>query len=289
MVDMEIESVLRESHTYHFSYLEKKLGVSLKPREVAWHTFLELAERRNLVAHTGGVISRSYLKNCVAHKIPLIEKQSLGDRLEIDRDYLLAACDCLTELGVELGHVILRKCLPNEQEAAENHYHRTTYDLIEEGRYEVAIYLLEFSLRPPMKYSVMSGRLVDTVNLAQAYKWLGNDKKAQEVISREDWSATGLKFTLAVAVIRDDFKEAAAIMKKIGANGEVDRASYDSWPLFRKFRESRGVHSSISKCLWAVHRGKKIVSGGSRGRSGSNCSSRVSTDAKTTSQIEGKI
>jgi hypothetical protein len=247
MVDAEVESVIRENHAYHFDYISKKFSLILKPREQAWHQFIEIMERRNLVAHTSGIVSRSYLRNCKTYGISLSKSQTLGSRLHIDRKYLLAACDCLTEMGIELGHVIWRKCLPAEQEDAERHYHRVTYELIEGGRYDVAICLLEFALKPPLKYSLTSDRLVDVINLSQAYKWSGDAAKSKAVLDHEDWSAVSPKFTLAVAVLKDDFEKAATIMEAIGPNGEVARSAYDSWPLFRKFRESSEFTAAYQK------------------------------------------
>jgi hypothetical protein len=258
MIDAEIEGVIRGSHASHFSYLEKKVGVSLKPREAAWHCFLEMTERRNLFAHTGGIISRSYVNNCCSYGISLPKGRKVGDRLEIDRAYLMAACDCVTELGVELGHVIWRKSLPDEREAAEGHYHRVAFDLIVDGRYKAAIHLLEFALKPPMRYSTNSGRLVDTINLAQAYKWSGEELTSQKVIDREDWSAVSLKFGLAVAVLKDDFPRAARIVQEIGANGEMHREAYDTWPLFQRFRESDEFKDAYRKVFGQVTEIKEL-------------------------------
>jgi hypothetical protein len=123
VVDREIEKVLRNPHASHFAYMERQLSMTLKPRPDAWCQFLELTERRNLIAHTGGVISRSYLKNCAAFGIPIGDEAKIGAQLGVDGSYLMSACDCIIEMAVELGHAIWRKNVPSEQAEAERHYH----------------------------------------------------------------------------------------------------------------------------------------------------------------------
>ena len=238
IVDAEVEKVLRNPHAWHFAYIEKQLSMPAKPRPDLWCQFLEMTERRNLIAHTGGVISRSYLKNCAALGIPVEDGAKLGIQLHVEEHYLMSACDCIVEMAVELGHAIWRKNVPSEQAAAERHYHNVTYRLINDGRYRAAIMLLEFALKPPMKHTTIRNRMIDTINVAQAYKWSGDQSKAMEVISREDWSASSQEFALAIAVLKDDFSDAARIMQVLGSEGKVSRADYQMWPLFQKFRET---------------------------------------------------
>lgn len=54
IVDAEVEKVLRNPHAWHFAYIEKQLSMTAKPRPDLWCQFLEMTERRNLIAHTGG-------------------------------------------------------------------------------------------------------------------------------------------------------------------------------------------------------------------------------------------
>jgi ABC-type glycerol-3-phosphate transport system substrate-binding protein len=111
--------------------------------------------------------------------------------------------------------------------------------MIEGEQYRPAIKLLAFSLKPPMKFQEMRSRLICTINLAQAYRWSGDDKRCREIISSEDWSATSPDFSLSVVVLTENYKEAAKIMKQIGSSSdEVRKQDYDSWPVFKEFRKT---------------------------------------------------
>jgi hypothetical protein len=111
--------------------------------------------------------------------------------------------------------------------------------MIKAGQYGLAIKILSFSLAPPMKFEVARSRYVCVVNLAQAYKWSSDEKRCQEIIRAEDWSAAPLDLKLAVAVLKDEYEEAVLLMKKIGTSGEVAKKDYQEWPLFKSFRSTK--------------------------------------------------
>jgi hypothetical protein len=235
----EASSVLRESHAEHFAYLDKKLKITLTADLDVWPQFIELTQRRHLVAHADGHVSSQYLQICKGNKVSLDAKISLNSKLAIDVGYFNDACDCLAELGFKLSQVLWRKLEPDALVAAEKHLIATTFAMVEAGQYRPAINILTFSLKPPMKFQETRSRLICTINLAQAYKWSGDDKKCGEVISCEDWSATSADFGLSVAVLTEDYKKAAEIMKRIGpTSDQVRKEDYDSWPVFKKFRET---------------------------------------------------
>lgn len=84
------------------------------------------------------------------------------------------------------------------------------------------------------------------VNLAQANKWSGNAAKCKELLDQQDWSAAAREFSLAVAVLNNRWREAAEIMKAIGADGELPKRVYSEWPIFREFRKTVEFTSAYS-------------------------------------------
>ncbi len=176
---------------------------------------------------------------CHAEKVSLDSKVRVGTTLEADDKYLSQACDCLSELGVKLSQVLWRKLDSSSCERADGHLLRRTFDMIEGEQYNPAIKIFSFALKPPMKISDASDRCRCVVNLAQSYKWRGDQKKANRILDAEDWSASSFAFRLAVAVLKDEFEEAATLMRKIGSDGEISKEDYEAWPLFREFRKSK--------------------------------------------------
>ena len=239
VIDKEIESVLRDSHADQFDWLEGKFNLPLRKDLPAWPSFIEATERRNLFVHTNGVVSRQYLEVCRKHACQLPENICLGQSLRLTREYLNAAYECFLEIGVKLGQVLLRKIQPDEIKKADMNLVSVTYNLIAEERYQLARILLDFATETLKVHASEEYRLTLVVNRAQTYKWTGDEEKCKDVLIREDWTATNLKFRLAYAVLRDDFEQATGIVKQIGKDDpEVDRHAYREWPLLKGLRKS---------------------------------------------------
>lgn len=238
IVEEEVSAVIRESHIDQFEYMEKKLGIKLRENLTIWPKFVEVMQRRHLVAHTDGKISAQYLSVCKQNGVDLKRDSKLGKEIILEEDYLLDSCDCLTEIGFKLGQVLWRKLQPDTIRKAEKYLIDTTFEMVEGGQYGPAVNIMSFSLEKPMMFKSSDDRYRCIVNLAQAYKWSDQGDDCRRVINNEDWSALDSRYQLAVAVLRDDYKEAAAWMKSIGPDGNVRKEDYESWPLFREFRQS---------------------------------------------------
>jgi len=238
VLEKEIETVLRKSHPDQFTWMENKFKIELRKGLPSWKTFVELTERRNLFAHTNGIVSDQYLINCREHEVEIPADCIRGTELAVDPDYFRNAYSCMLELGVKLSQVLWRKLIPEELENADDSLNEVAYSLIIAKRYELAVELLDFGCCVLKKHSSEQKRKVLQINRAQAYKWMGDEGASLKVLESEDWSACGLDFQLAIAVLKDEFDVAAEIMRSIGDNGDVNETAYQEWPLFQEFRKS---------------------------------------------------
>ncbi len=84
LIEKEIETVLRKSHTDQFKWMENRFSVELRKGLESWSQFIELTERRNLFAHANGIVSSHYLSVCDAHNYQFLERPEVGDELEVD-------------------------------------------------------------------------------------------------------------------------------------------------------------------------------------------------------------
>ena len=161
---------------------------------------------------------------------------AVGKTLYVGPKYFRQAHRCVLVLGVMLGHVLWRKLFPEQRKAADKHINNLSYDLLVERHYSVAARLLDFACALK-KFESEELRRLMVVNRAQAYKWLGDDGKCAEIMSREDWSASDDSFRLADAVLRDNVDESTRIMKRLGVDHDfITKQTYRDWPLFRKIR-----------------------------------------------------
>ena len=243
IVEKEVETVLRKSHSEQFDWLEKKFGLTLRTGLPVWSDFIEVTERRNLFVHNRGIVSNHYLDVCRKHGVEFETKLQVGEQLSVPIEYFNSAFETIFEMGVKLAHVLWRKVQPEDLEKADSNLIKVGYDLLSEERFELASKILYFSTTTLKTFASEQNRLRFVVNQAQAYKWSDDMEKAREILSNEDWSTRSDDFQLAEAVLLDDFDKANEIVKRIGTTGNVEKNDYREWPLFRKYRKSEKLQS----------------------------------------------
>ncbi len=235
LIEREIESVLRKSHRDHLAWFDNKIGTDFLTTLPCLPAFIELTERRNLFSHCDGIVSRQYLSNC--REANALEQQiNVGVKLEVSKSYYSAACDCLIEIGVRIAHGVWRKLKKENMVDADKALFCACFDLLEYSIFSLAHQLLEYA-HELKKHSSEQQRLMFRINLAQAKKWLGRETECRSLLEGQDWSATSRDFRMCVAVLREDYEQAVAIMKQIGdESDELTSDNYLNWPVFRKAR-----------------------------------------------------
>jgi len=246
IIEKEIDTVLRKSHSEQFDYLENKLGIELRKRLPIWQTFIEITERRNLLVHCDGIISNQYIKNCCEHKCD-ISKTKVGERLDIPLQYFIDAYRCLYEISVKLTHTLWRKLAKSDMKNADRDLNDICFKLINNEAFHLADILLTFGYEQNYHFNDAL-KNVFVINAALS-KYLQNKKEeAKKVLESKDWSAASDDFKLAYEVLTDNYEKAYHLMKKIGKNGDVDKSDYKEWPLFisiRKEEKFKTTYKSI--------------------------------------------
>src|SRR5271165_3113111 len=95
LIESEIESLLRGSHTEQFKWLESRFDIRLRETDDKWAQLIELTERRNLFVHANARVSSQYLKVCKQNKVHLEADCRLGSQLSASSKYFQAACSIL--------------------------------------------------------------------------------------------------------------------------------------------------------------------------------------------------
>jgi hypothetical protein len=239
ILEKEIETVLRKSHSEQFDWLEAKFGIPLRKDLSIWPLFIEVTERRNLFVHTRGLVSSQYIKVCRQHNANIPSDIKVGDELDAPADYMANAYECIFDLGIRLSHVLWRKVDPANRVKADDNLNDICYELLQDKKYKLAIKVLDFSLNTIKKFSSDQIRRMLVINRSLAYKWSGDEKMSLNIIKAEDWTASSDDFKLAEAIILEKYEDADLLMKKIGANSSIKARNYREWPLFLKYSERK--------------------------------------------------
>lgn len=234
IVEKEVETVLRKSHSEHFDYLEKQFNIELRKNLDIWPIFIEITERRNLFVHCDGYVSSQYLKVCLEKKAD-INSVKVGDRLKVDINYFNSAYKCLYEISVKLTHTLLRKLEPNSLKHHDKDLNMICYDLLTLKNFNLCDTLLKFSCNQ-VRHSDLATKNVFTINSAISKYLQGKEDEAKAIMESKDWSASSDNFKIANAILTGDYEKAYSIMIKIGTSPDLNKNCYKEWPLFYKIR-----------------------------------------------------
>lgn len=236
-IEREIESVLRDSHHGHFSWMEKKFKTSLRKDLPVFAKFVELCERRNLLTHTGGIVSAQYVANCKEFGADLKDTK-IGDQLSVDAAYYREAVNVICEVGIKLCYVLWRKFAQAEQETSDKVLNQFCFELIVRRNYSTAEAILSFSSQWASEDHC---RRMMIVNQANAIRLQDRAPDAVKLLEREDWSAVRDEFRISVAAVRGNIDEVVELMKRIGSGPKQTPTidDYRTWPVFRGIRNNK--------------------------------------------------
>jgi hypothetical protein len=237
IIEKEVESVLRKSHSEHFTYLENKIGMPLKKDLPIWKTFIEITERRNLFVHCDGIVSSQYIKVCKENKCYQKDIE-LNERLTVKLDYFQLAYECLYEITTKLTHTIWRKLINEDIKLADEKLNEICYQLLTDGQYKLADILLDFACKQTKHFNDATKNLY-IVNKSLSQFLQNNNENALEIINSKDWSASSDDFKMAHLILSEKVEDVYVLMRKIGKDGDIDKESYKTWPLFYKLRKEK--------------------------------------------------
>lgn len=248
LIEKEVESVLRESHSEHFAWMERRFGLPLTKGLESWPNFIEITERRNLFVHADGIVSSQYLAVCRKHGATKeVEGLKKGDVLEVSTEYFNAAYACILEIGVKLAHVLWRKIFPETRHHADGSFNDLCFNLIVDEKWDLSILLLEFACNTFREFSTESMRRYMILNLAQSYKWAGKNERCAKLLDGEDWSACSDSLRIAERALREDYDEVAALIQICSQGDKIGKAELRDWPIFREVRQSSLIQKKFSE------------------------------------------
>ncbi|WP_157379637.1 hypothetical protein [Burkholderia ubonensis] len=249
ILEKDIDTFRRESYSEQFAILERKFSIKTLRKCDEWKPFIEMSQRRNLLTHNDGVVNEQYLQALKNEGYDHKSIPTIGKRLRVKPHYFVVTCLVLSTLSVMLTHTLWRALLPEDIERESRSLTETVYDLLLHERYNVAIPIGKFSLKPEVTKNIAEADIrVRAINLAIAYKHCDAMDEARKLLNSYDWSATPRDFALAKQVLYDEFPEAIESMLEIGRNGMfVSQIAYHDWPLFVDFRKRQDFRDAYRK------------------------------------------
>lgn len=243
VIEIHLDGLLRESYPEVFKRLATDFKLTTLTKFDSWKRFIEHSQRRNLLTHCDGIVNSEYLKKCGDAGCLIPSDVVVGFKLDVSYEYLKEAINVVTEVGLKIGQVLWRaSCGGVSIWSADCHLGNLMFECLKLENWSLTLRLGELGRELEAREKELPFReekilRIITLNHAQAAKWSGDANSSRKLLDSVDWSGSINEFQLAVAVLREEYDEAAALMRKIGRESDLCPIhGYTGWPIFREFR-----------------------------------------------------
>ncbi len=217
------------------AWFKKNEGDELSELAMDWSRVVEAFQRRHVVIHNGGLVSRQYVARVRG------TDAKLGERLVIDQEYLASVFDELDVLGTLIAVRAWGKWTPAEREESAGTLLQRSYELMLGKHWAAAASLCDgassFSCSAAQKEAL---RVNGWNSEAEMY----GPERVEVGVQAWDVSALANRFKLAKLVLLGLLEEATILADKLLERNELDRGELAEWPVLRRLREHRAEKSS---------------------------------------------
>lgn len=226
-----LEEHMRKSANDWFKQFRTMLGVS-KLEGTEDFRLLEVFQRRHIVVHHGGLVSRQYMKNLEKFE----HGAQYGDHLAVDLDYVQKAADCLavTSHSILVSALFAAAVGEAERTQVEEEVAESTFVLLKQERFEVVErFTTSFDIgRIKREFS----RSQLQVNGWIAKSRLGKKEEVKTAVNAWDVSAKDNKFKVARLALLGEVDELAKLLRAMLEAEEFSKLQVLTWPLFDDVR-----------------------------------------------------
>lgn len=227
----EVYLFSRGSHDEQVQFIEESFSIEIRKSWSRWSEFIEIFERRNLVAHGERLFTKRYVDICKSHELK-DAASNLGKAVTLDHAYLTRSLTILSEFAILTIFMLWRKHVPGEKEAAFDAVNEVAFNCINSHRSRLASRVCEFAISLKNSGIKEATRLRLVVNLSSALMHLKEEGNANNVLNKEDWSATSDDFQISVAALRKDVVEVNRLMPMVKASERLSASEFRIWPVF---------------------------------------------------------
>jgi hypothetical protein len=238
-ISSRVESFMRRGLDDWSRWSDRTLKLPLDQVVPDYSEFTEIFQRRHIIVHNGGRVSRLYLANTKDESVTLEEPLPVTD------EYLVRSMRVLHLAGSALAVTAWQKwATPDEAAAARRTLTQYMYSHVKAGRWAV---VRHFCGIVASVAGTESNRQVLQVNAWLARKRLEDTSAIRSEVEAWDTSAASVTFRLAKAALLDDFDAAIPLIEKAIGGHEVSVREVFSWPLLAEIRERPEFADAMGK------------------------------------------
>jgi hypothetical protein len=216
-------------------FRDRPLQIEFEANALSWGETQELFQRRHIIVHHGGRVSRRYLQ-----KTPDMgtSPPSLGSLLEPDADYVARSVDLVLVLGTLVSSRLLTKLLPPSAVSTEAPVLADlVYELLQAGRWDAAGAVAKAGEElSKILESSESTRLRFRCNAWLCRKRLDGIDSIRDEVEAWDTSALSGVFPLVQAALLDQVDLAYELLPAALESEEISLGDLREWPILEELR-----------------------------------------------------
>lgn len=240
----EIYQFSRGSHTEQAEYIRRNFGINIIDDWKRWPDYIEIFERRNLVAHGEKYFNQRYISICEKNGHKGSDKLA-GSEVKLSSSYLCQSLNVLIEFAVLFSFSLFRKFVKEKEEEAFTNLNDAVFKLIQKGHFLVADRLAAYALGLGKTKITEEVRLMLIVNRASAVRHDGRNEEAREILAKQDWSASSDLFQFCVAAVEGDTDKFISDLPKMKASQNINTRALLTWPCFSFMREDEAAQEKM--------------------------------------------
>ena len=237
LIDQEVTSKMYESLMDWKRYFQKNLKLCLKAWDDEFQSIQEIIARRNLYVHNNGIINNIYLD-----LVKTLDKDALGEILNIDREYIDNALDTIEYIGMTLVIEAWIKEHADNQEEVKAITDMIYEEYLEPQRWEMARHFYEICLQSSKL--LIADKILCKINSWQCYKWLGEYDKVKKEVEKLDVSAYLPRYQMGILALKEQYED---FFRCYDNQSDIGESELKEWPLFMELRKSKQYMERYSK------------------------------------------
>lgn len=236
IISDKVDDLLRGSAEDWRRFFETRLKIDLQSISPEWNRFVEHIQRRHLIVHAGGRLSRRYMRNVE----PALLKEYFGDNpqvgetIKLSRPYIANALDSFESTGLVLGFTSWVKLHNDHGNRQSDLLDEIIYERMLAGRWAVVLHLAAWGA--DQTHFDAGGRLTFKANKWLALKRLSRWNECKTEVKDFDCSALRPVFAIARAALIGDADAFFALIDRDKGECLDDRA-WREWPIFDEMRQ----------------------------------------------------
>ena len=241
LISNEIDSLLRGNIQSQLDYFEKQLNIDLKPIQSYLEDLTEMSQRRNLLVHNDGIVNKQYLLKTPKKHLHKIKE---GDKISINQEYLLNSIKLINTIGI----ILFQQCFRKWEKDSISNFNEILINIFYEALLEEDYKLIEnlYNYIDSIDIKSDKEKRILVINYCIALKEENKIDEMNTIIEQYDWSATSTDFNMALAILKNENKQAYKYIKQLLASNDLDKESLHDWPIFKSLREKKKFKKIIS-------------------------------------------